>query len=105
MYNLNNEKPSSGGYEVFRDGYVAEQTVYLDFDLIETTFYKEGVYTVIPVVSSPIDILGPVTPSLPDDPIRSGCADSSAWGMSLTLLLIIVALILITWVLTSIIKP
>ena len=104
VYNLNNEKPSSGGYEVFRDGYVAEQTVYLDFDLIETTFYKEGVYTVIPVVSSPIDILGPVTPSLPDDPIRSGCADSSAWGMSLTLLLIIVALILITWVLTSIIK-
>jgi hypothetical protein len=55
--------PGSGGS---KDGiaYMAKQTVFLDFDIIELTFNKEGVYTVIPVVSSPIDIMNDVTPPL-----------------------------------------
>ncbi len=39
------------------DTYVAQQTVFLDFDIIDLTFQKDGVYRVIPVVSSPIDIV------------------------------------------------
>ncbi len=39
------------------DTYVAQQTVFLDFDIIELTFNKDGVYHVIPVVSSPIDVI------------------------------------------------
>lgn len=42
--------------------YKAQQSVFFDFDIIQLTFNKDGVYTVIPVVSSPIDIVNPVTP-------------------------------------------
>ena len=44
------------------DTYVAQQTVFLDFDIIELTFNKDGVYYVIPVVSSPMDIVNSFTP-------------------------------------------
>jgi len=43
------------------DTYVAQQTVFLDFDIIELTFNKKGVYHVIPVVSSPTDIINGFT--------------------------------------------
>ncbi len=43
------------------DTYVAQQTVFLDFDIIELTFNKDGVYRVIPVVSSPTDIINGFT--------------------------------------------
>ena len=43
------------------DTYVAQQTVFFDFDIIELTFNKDGVYHVIPVVSSPTDIINGFT--------------------------------------------
>ena len=43
-------------------GYYAEQTVFLDFNIIELTCEKEGVATVIPVSSAKQDIAGDVTP-------------------------------------------
>ena len=48
------------------DTYVAQQTVFLDFDIIELTFNKDGVYHVIPVVSSPMDIINSFTPPPPE---------------------------------------
>lgn len=42
--------------------YVATESVFFDFDIIQLTFNKEGDYTVIPVVSSPIDIINDITP-------------------------------------------
>jgi len=41
--------------------YVAQQSVFFDFDVIDLTFNKDGVYTVIPVVSDPIDIVNDLT--------------------------------------------
>lgn len=41
--------------------YIAQQTCFFDFDIIDLTFNKDGVYTVIPVVSSPIDIINDFT--------------------------------------------
>ena len=41
--------------------YVARQSVFFDFDVIDLTFNKDGVYTVIPVVSDPIDIVNDIT--------------------------------------------
>lgn len=49
------------GYEV---GYISQQTAFLDFDIIWLMFTKEGVETVIPTVSSPIDIVSGLTPPL-----------------------------------------
>ena len=42
--------------------YVASESVFFDFDIIQLTFNKEGVYTVIPVVADPIDAIGGITP-------------------------------------------
>ncbi len=44
------------------DTYVAQQTVFFDFDIIDLTFNKDGVYRVIPVVSSPTDIVNAFEP-------------------------------------------
>lgn len=44
------------------DTYVAQQTVFFDFDIIDLTFNKDGVFTVIPAVSSPMDIVNELTP-------------------------------------------
>lgn len=40
------------------------ETVFFDFDIIQLTFNREGTYTVIPVVSNPIDIIADITPPL-----------------------------------------
>ena len=42
--------------------YMAQESVFLNFDIIQLTFNKDGVYTVIPVVSNPIDVISDVTP-------------------------------------------
>lgn len=44
------------------DGYVAQQTCFLDFDIISLTFEKEGTVTVLACVTDPIDIFNGVTP-------------------------------------------
>ncbi|MBQ2710872.1 MAG: hypothetical protein IJF66_02890 [Clostridia bacterium] len=43
-------------------GYVSQEPVYLDFDIISLTYDKAGVKTVLPVVSSPIDIIADIQP-------------------------------------------
>ena len=59
-------------YDKYPTGY-AQSTVFLSFDIIELTFLNEdGIYTVIPAVSDPIDIYNDVNvpkveyPGLPD---------------------------------------
>lgn len=42
--------------------YIASESVFFDFDIIQLTFNKEGFYTVIPVVADPIDAIGGITP-------------------------------------------
>ena len=42
--------------------YIASESVFFDFDIIQLTFNKKGVYTVIPVVADPIDAIGGITP-------------------------------------------
>ena len=44
------------------DGYFFKETVNLDFDIIDVTFTKDFKDTVIPVVSSPIDVVPSPTP-------------------------------------------
>lgn len=45
------------------DGYVAQETVFIDFDIISLTFRKDGVDTVIAAVADPIDIINGFDPS------------------------------------------
>lgn len=54
------------------DTYVAQMTVFLDFDIIELTFNKDGEYRVIPVVSSPVDLVnGYTSPPLEFDWLKA----------------------------------
>ncbi len=67
-YNLIAKRQGMPG-NTFQDGvgYVARQTCFLDFDIIWLKFVKENQETVIPVVSSPIDVFSGLTPPLSND--------------------------------------
>lgn len=64
--------------------YVVQESVFLNFDVIELTFNKDGVYTVIPVVNSPIDIYNDIT--LPKKA-------TDIWSALLAMLLLVLLLI------------
>lgn len=69
-----------------RDGYVYELNLFLDFDIIDITFMKDGVSTIIPVVSNPIDIISNiVVPPLYED----------MWSKILTIIKIVILIALI----------
>lgn len=77
------------------DTYVAQQTVFLDFDIIELTFNKDGVYHVIPVVSSPMDIVNGFTPPPPK---------FEWWKVILALLILVLLFVLIYPILPHVIS-
>ena len=84
-YNWAAGKNLSGNYG--NDTYIIQESVFLNFDIIELTFNKAGVYTVIPVVNSPIDIYNDIT--IPDKTLE--------WWQ---ILLAIIFLILVLWLLS-----
>ncbi len=77
------------------DTYVARQTVFFDFDIIDLTFNKDGVYRVIPVVSSPTDIVNGFT---------APPQELEWWKILLAVVLIILLLIVLAPVLPYILK-
>ena len=81
------------------DGYVARQTVFLDFTMIHLKFQKDGTETVIPVAQNPMDIWNAT-----DAPIETtGDFDWKAFLKLLgTIVLGIVGLILLVWILSMI---
>ena len=85
-YNWASGKNISGQYG--KDTYIIQESVFLNFDIIELTFNKEGVYTVIPVVNSPIDIYNDIT--IPDN-------TGLEWWQ---ILLALICLILVLWLLS-----
>lgn len=68
------------------DTYIAQQTVFKDFDIIQLTFHRDGIYKVIPVVSSPLDIINAITPPLepePNDPLDVVFGPAYDWFLDL----------------------
>ena len=65
--------------------YVVLESVFFNFDVIQLTFVKDGVYTAIPVVNSPVDIYNDMT--LPERAAR--------WKLLLAYLLCILLLIVL----------
>ena len=78
--------------------YIAQQSVFFDFDVIQLTFNDSGVYTVIPVVADPIDIINPVTP-----PVVEGCNGCANFDFRRILSIIIIVLVF-WWLLKVIAK-
>ena len=75
------------------DEVLISETVYLDFDIISLTFKdEEENETVLPVVSSPIDVIGGYTPPLDTDYHTGG---DSTWVWILIAVVVAVVLILL----------
>ena len=72
--------------------------VQLDFDIIDVTFTNGGVDTVIPVVSSPIDVVADATP-----PIET-TSDIEWWKIILMVVALLFIIILFAPVLPYILK-
>ena len=69
--------------------YIAKESVFFDFDIIQLTFNKDGQYIVIPVVSSPIDIVNDITPPV------NFTEGLGWWKVMLALLLLVLLIVLI----------
>lgn len=69
--------------------YRAWESVYFDFDIIQLTFYKDGNYKIIPVVSSPIDIVNGIT-----SPVQFGEPD---WWKIIVGILLLILLVIVLW--------
>lgn len=78
--------------------YRAWESVFMDFDIIQLTFNRDGVYKVIPVVSSPMDIVNSITP-----PVQIPY-DGEWWKILLAVLLLILLIVLLFPVLPWIVK-
>lgn len=87
---------SSSGLLIKDKAYMAKETVFMDFDIIQLTFNLDGVYTVIPVVANPIDIVGAITPPVEFE-------GSKWWVWVLIALAVILLLILLAPLLPTII--
>ncbi len=72
--------------------YMARETVFLKFDIIELTFLCDTMETVIPVVASPIDIVGGVTGPIRED--RPGLLDFLLAILGIILIVVIFLLLL-----------
>ena len=72
------------------NAFLCQMWVQLDFDIIDLTFTKDNVDTVIPVIMSPMDIAADGTPPLVTTD------DGLAWWQ---ILLAVLALILVIWLL------
>lgn len=81
------------------DAYMAQQTMFFDFDIIQLTFYKEGLYHTIAAVSSPIDIIGDITSPIHWD--ENGFPQWVKWLMIGVLVVFLVILILVLKVLLN----
>lgn len=75
--------------ELDTNAYLCQMWVQLDFDIIDVTFTNGGVDTVIPVVSSPMDVVADATP-----PIET-TDDIEWWKIVLAVLLLILLFIIL----------
>ena len=79
----------------------AQQSVFLDFDIIDLTFTNEGIFYVIPVVSNPIDIIPDVEVDIPEK------SNNNWWTwliIAVVVIIILIAFPLLVPVLTFLFK-
>ena len=79
--------------KVDTNAYFFQQTVNLDFDIIDVTFSNGEKETVIPVVSNPIDVVHDVTPPVYTTTDEEGMDWLKLLKITIALILIVVMLI------------
>ena len=83
-----------------QDGYVAQETVFLDFDIISLTFRKDGIDTVVAAVSDPIDIINGFE-APPDLTLGD---EESLFEKILRIIFIIVVVVFVIWLITLLVR-
>ena len=84
--------PPPGGSRFHGDEdstYMARETVFLDFDIIELTFLRDTTETIIPVVASPIDVVGGISAPIEKDGF-------AWWKVVVAILAVILLLVLLS---------
>ncbi len=83
-----------GNYsELDTNAYIAQMWVQLDFDIIDLTFTKDNVSTIIPVVMNPIDIAADA-----DAPVYTTDDNKGlAWWQILLAILLVILIIFLLW--------
>lgn len=85
-------------------GYVAQEPIYLDFDIISLTYEKDNVYTVIPVVSDPIDVIAGIEPGGVDIDLDLDGMFGNLLTTVLTILFAIVVVFCFGWLVIGMLK-
>ncbi len=80
---------------IYSQAYRAKQSVFFDFNIIQLTFNDNGEYTVIPVVSNPIDIINDITSPTRFPENSGGCNSGFDWKKILALIAIILLFIVL----------
>ena len=68
---------------------MARETVFLDFDIIELTLLRDTTETIIPVVASPIDVVGGISAPIEKDGF-------AWWKVVVAILAVILLLVLLS---------
>lgn len=82
------------------NAYFFQETVNLDFDIIDVTFTNGSVDTVIPVVSDPIDIVPDATP-----PIYTESDEEAEWIRWMKIGLALLLIVILGFIFWPILKP
>lgn len=81
------------GNESRQEAYLAQETCFFDFDVIQLSFVKDEKWTVIPAVSNPIDIVNDIT-----TPTHVSDKDDGGWPWWVWAL-IVIAIVIVLFVL------
>ena len=87
----NNHTGTNLSKDYGKDTYVVQESVFYNFDILELTFNKQGKYTVIPVVHTPLDVYNDVTLPVEDG---DGQGFKNVLGLVLGLVLLVMLLYL-----------
>ena len=80
----------NGFFKIDTNSYFFQETVNLDFDIIDVTFSTGEKETVIPVVMSPIDVIPDATP-----PVHTTSDKEDIWDILMKVMYIILGLLLL----------
>lgn len=86
------------------DGYLAQQTVFLNFDIISMWFETDDAATEIPVMMRPMDVLSNIQPGIAEQPDSVG-SSKMPWYIWLAIILIIVVVLIVLATIFPVLKP
>lgn len=86
------------------NGYLAQETVFLDFDIISLWFETIDAKTEIPVMMAPQDVINGLQPGVAEDPNMSG-ANGLPWYIWFAIILILIIAVIVLAVLFPAIRP